>query len=88
MYDYFLAISVTSPGYHIKCLTENNSEISKIMQASIDFMDGLYKTLIGPPLWKIYKNEAYRKIESSHICIKRFELIRFNIISSKQNKQY
>lgn len=58
-----------SPGYHIKCLHTDSSQSRDIIDASINFMDGLYATLIGPPTWKIYKNSGYKKIESAHTYI-------------------
>lgn len=32
-------------------------------------MDGLYSTLMGPPIWKIIKTDGYKKLESSHKVI-------------------
>jgi hypothetical protein len=63
------AISVVSPGHRFHCLLSDDLETKKIIAASIDFMDGLYKTLIEPPIWKIWKTSAYKKLESSHNTI-------------------
>ncbi|XP_068893179.1 cytochrome P450 CYP12A2-like [Tenebrio molitor] len=63
------AISVVSPGHRFHCLLGDDLETKKIIVASIDFMDGLYKTLIEPPIWKIWKTSAYKKLESSHNTI-------------------
>ncbi|KAK9718153.1 Cytochrome P450 [Popillia japonica] len=64
------AISVVSPGHHFQCLSSRNAQdVDDIIAASIDFMDGLYKTFTGLPIWKYYKNEGYRKLETSHQTI-------------------
>ena len=42
-----------------------------IMNANTDFMEGLYETMIGLPLWKICQTRGYRKLESSHEVIHR-----------------
>ncbi|GLV45684.1 Cytochrome P450 12b2 [Carabus blaptoides fortunei] len=65
------SISITSPGHRFPCLS-NNMDSEDIIQASVDFMDGLYATLIGPPVWKIYKNAGYKKLESAHYNVHRF----------------
>lgn len=72
-YCYFaiLAISLISPGYHFHCLSNGNVESEPIINASIDFMDGLYATLIEPPVWKFWKTSGYKKLESSHSTIHR-----------------
>lgn len=46
-------------------------EAKQIIEASVDFMDGLYSTLKGLPVWLIYKNSAYLKLESSHTTISK-----------------
>lgn len=66
-----IAISITSPGHRFQCLT-NNMDAKDIIQASVDFMDGLYATLIGPPVWKIYKNAGYKKLESAHCKVHKY----------------
>ncbi|XP_018327235.1 probable cytochrome P450 49a1 isoform X2 [Agrilus planipennis] len=63
------AISITSPGKRFHCLLENTVETEQIIKASIGFMDGLYKTFIGPPIWKLYKTNAYKQLEFSHETI-------------------
>lgn len=67
-------ISVTCPGSPVLCLDPQDSSVSDIMKASVDFMDGLYQTLIEPPVWKIYKTQGYRKLESAHSTIHRLVL--------------
>lgn len=62
---------MNSPGYRIRCM-ENDAEAEEVTKASIDFMDGLYATLIGPPIWKVYKTKAYRKLASAHVCIYKY----------------
>lgn len=66
-----LAISVTCPGYRIPCLLDNEIKSETIIQASIDLMNGLYSTLVGLPVWKLYKTDGYRKLETSHELIYR-----------------
>lgn len=63
------AISVVCPGFNTQCLNSNSDGTQQIASASIDFMDGLYQTLMGPPLWKIYKTSGYRKLELAHSVI-------------------
>ncbi|KAJ4431876.1 hypothetical protein ANN_20482 [Periplaneta americana] len=67
------AISVTSPGVRFSCLAPNNREVETrdIINASINFMDGLYETLVGLPMWKFYRTRGYQKLESSHEVIHR-----------------
>ncbi|XP_069692677.1 probable cytochrome P450 49a1 [Periplaneta americana] len=67
------AISVTSPGVRFSCLAPNNreAETMDIINASINFMDGLYETLVGLPMWKFYRTSGYQKLESSHEVIHR-----------------
>lgn len=68
------AISVTVPGVRFSSLATQSirEQVTKdIMNASIDFMEGLYGTLIGFPLWKLYRTRSYRKLESSHEVIYR-----------------
>ncbi|GJQ87090.1 hypothetical protein Trydic_g23943 [Trypoxylus dichotomus] len=65
------AISVVSPGYRFRCLSDGVKDVDDIINASVDFMDGLYRTFTGPPIWKIYKNYGYRKLEASHRTIHR-----------------
>jgi hypothetical protein len=40
--------------------------LNQISKANIDFMDGLYQTLTGLPLWKIYPTAGYKLIAKSH----------------------
>ncbi|KAJ3662902.1 hypothetical protein Zmor_007219 [Zophobas morio] len=63
------AISVVSPGHHFHCLFNDNEETQTIIDASINFMDGLHRTLMEPPLWKIWKTAGYKKLETSHNTI-------------------
>ncbi|KAJ9594261.1 hypothetical protein L9F63_014317 [Diploptera punctata] len=69
----FVAISVTSPGERFSCLSTSSSktETKDVMNASIDFMDGLYETLVGLPLWRLYRTQGYQKLETSHQVIHR-----------------
>ncbi|XP_063240685.1 probable cytochrome P450 49a1 [Bacillus rossius redtenbacheri] len=64
------AISVTSPGEVFPCLRDDG-EAREVVGASVDFMDGLYQTLIGLPLWRLYRTAGYRKLERSHAVICR-----------------
>ncbi|KAK4877717.1 hypothetical protein RN001_010223 [Aquatica leii] len=64
------AISVVCPGHRYNCLSGEN-DAKKVIEASTNFMDGLYSTLVGLPFWKIYKNSGYRKLETSHAIIYR-----------------
>lgn len=66
----FTAISLVSPGIRIKSLNSNVSEC--FVEVSNKFMDGLYKSLQEPPVWKIYKTNAYRNLESSHTVCKKY----------------
>ncbi|CAH0546821.1 unnamed protein product [Brassicogethes aeneus] len=63
------AISVVCPGARFNCF--KNSEINEILEAGKNFMDGLYDTLMGPPIWKLFKTKGYKKLESSHKVIYR-----------------
>jgi hypothetical protein len=68
------AISVTVPGERFSSLAAQHfrEQVTKdIMNANTDFMEGLYGTLIGLPLWKLYRTDSYRKLESSHEVIYR-----------------
>ena len=62
------AISVTVPGKQFSSLAASNSDqvAQDIMDANTDFMEGLYETMVGLPLWKICQTRGYRKLESSH----------------------
>lgn len=60
-----------SPGHRFHCIFSEEEETKKLMQASMDFMDGLYKTLIEPPVWKIWKTVGYRKLELAHNTVYR-----------------
>lgn len=44
----------------------NQEILNQISKASTEFMDGLYQTLIGLPLWKIYPTAGYKLIAKSH----------------------
>nr|WCC58044.1 cytochrome P450 [Pharsalia antennata] len=65
------AISVVCPGNRFRCTSEPSPQDEEIIAASNDFMEGMYETFIGPPLWKIYKTSGYKKLESSHQIIYR-----------------
>jgi len=67
------AISVTVPGKQFSSLAASNSDqvAQDIMDANTDFMEGLYETMVGLPLWKICRTRGYRKLESSHEVIHR-----------------
>uniref|UniRef100_A0A1B6MLQ6 Cytochrome P450 n=1 Tax=Graphocephala atropunctata TaxID=36148 RepID=A0A1B6MLQ6_9HEMI len=64
-------ISILCPGKLVPCLDSQEPYVTEIAQASIDFMDGLYQTLIEPPLWKIYKTKGYKKLESAQSTLYR-----------------
>lgn len=57
------AISVVSPG---NMDINNTTTLNQISKANVDFMDGLYQTLTGLPLWKIYPTAGYKLIANSH----------------------
>ncbi|CAG9857711.1 unnamed protein product [Phyllotreta striolata] len=59
-------ISVVCPG---RRFSGSDGEFEDIKMASKMFMDGLYKTLVGPPLWKLYDTEGYKQLKSSHRII-------------------
>lgn len=59
---FISAISVVSPGN----LDIRKEILNKISKANVDFMDGLYQTLTGLPLWKIYATAGYKLIANSH----------------------
>jgi len=67
------AISVTVPGEQFLSLAASTSDqvAQDIMNASTDFMEGLFETMTGLPLWKIYRTRGYQKLESSHEVIHR-----------------
>ncbi|XP_017780830.1 PREDICTED: probable cytochrome P450 49a1, partial [Nicrophorus vespilloides] len=74
-------ISIVSTSKQTSCLEENGkNESEKIIKASKDFMEGLYETLMGPPIWKFIKTSGYKKLESSHEII--YNLIRKEFNSS------
>ncbi|XP_050523737.1 probable cytochrome P450 49a1 isoform X2 [Daktulosphaira vitifoliae] len=64
------AISVVSPGFRVKCTNTLQSDI--FVRAGIDFMDGLYLSLMDLPIWNIYKTYAYKKLEYSHSVVHNF----------------
>ncbi|XP_050434640.1 probable cytochrome P450 49a1 [Adelges cooleyi] len=64
------AISVVSPGSRIKCSNTYASE--HMAEAGIDFMEGLYRSLMEPPIWNFYKTKAYTKLERSHSVVLNF----------------
>ncbi|XP_059489347.1 probable cytochrome P450 49a1 [Neocloeon triangulifer] len=57
------AISVVTPGNLELSETEEFKEISK---ANVEFMDGLFRTFMGPPLWRLFKTKGYRLLENAH----------------------
>jgi len=67
------AISVTVPGKQFLSLAASTSDqvAQDIMNANTDFMEGLFETMTGLPLWKICRTRGYRKLESSHEVIHR-----------------
>lgn len=87
----FTAISVISPGHEFDCLLLPTTIDSKeIIAASMDFMDGLHSTLIGLPLWKVFKTEGYKKLESSHNTMKlilgKYVQFHYQEYTSNKNK--
>lgn len=75
------AISVICPGERFHCLSNNNNvQTDEIITSSKNFMDGLYATLIGPPIWKFYKTEGYKKLEISQQFIYRIMKDHLDII--------
>ncbi|KAF5295478.1 hypothetical protein FQR65_LT10466 [Abscondita terminalis] len=65
------AISVVCPGHRLFCLS-GKEDADRVIEASNNFMEGLYSTLIGMPTWKIYKNSGYRKLENIDFAPKGF----------------
>ncbi|RZF40812.1 hypothetical protein LSTR_LSTR003322 [Laodelphax striatellus] len=68
------ATSITCPGVLFNCLDESldKSDVSNVItKASVDFMEGMYRTLVEPPFWKMWKTKSYRKLEQSHTAIHR-----------------
>ncbi|KAG5892918.1 hypothetical protein JTB14_006233 [Gonioctena quinquepunctata] len=63
------AISLICPGERFNCISGSNPQTDSIKNASKDFMDGLYQTLIGPPFWKIFETSGYKMLKSSHQII-------------------
>ncbi|KAJ8924762.1 hypothetical protein NQ315_000915 [Exocentrus adspersus] len=63
------AISIVCPGHRFRCSSESSLRDEDIIRASKDFMDGMYQTFIGPPVWKLLKTSGYKKLESSHQTI-------------------
>ncbi|VVC42138.1 Hypothetical protein CINCED_3A019369 [Cinara cedri] len=64
------AISVVSPGLRMK--SSNKSVSDRYVEASNKFMDGLYNSLKEPFIWRFFKTNAYRNLESSHSTCKNF----------------
>ncbi|KAF4522679.1 hypothetical protein B566_EDAN010460 [Ephemera danica] len=62
------AISMVSPGERFRCL-EETERAEKIRQANDTFMEGLYETLMEPPVWKVFKTSGYRKLAYAHETI-------------------
>ncbi|KAG8277547.1 hypothetical protein J6590_040554 [Homalodisca vitripennis] len=71
IYVHVPGISILCPGKLVPCLDSQEPHVTEIAQASIDFMDGLYQTLIEPPLWKIFKTKGYKKLESAQVTLNR-----------------
>lgn len=57
------AVGVFCFGRRLNCLSGNNEEGKKIVEANQVFLTALGATFHGFPWWKLYKTEAYRKIE-------------------------
>lgn len=66
---YILAISAICPGNSSENKSTFTENMDEIINASKDFMEGLYCTLKGLPFWKIYKTTSYKKLETSHELI-------------------
>jgi len=54
---------VVSPG---NLDLEQKGLLEKMHKANADFMDGLYRTLMEPPVWKIFKTPGYKLLDESH----------------------
>lgn len=80
------AISIVSPGHRIRCISQNIPETQKIINASVDFMDGLYGTLLGFPTWKVYPNKSYKKLASGHNAIHECIQSRLESIREQYNQ--
>ncbi|XP_028147894.2 probable cytochrome P450 12a5, mitochondrial isoform X2 [Diabrotica virgifera virgifera] len=65
------AISVVCPGYRFRCISGQDKQAEEIIHASKEFLDGLYKTLIGPPIWKVFETSGYKQLKTSHEFIYR-----------------
>ncbi|CAH1107565.1 unnamed protein product [Psylliodes chrysocephalus] len=61
--------SLVCPGQRLRCISDEPAE--QLKSASKDFMDGLYKTLIGPPIWKLFETDGYKQLKCSHQIIYR-----------------
>ncbi|CAH0383307.1 unnamed protein product [Bemisia tabaci] len=61
------AVSVVCPGIKYSVLSPSpTAEAMKIVDANQAFLDGLYQTLMGAPLWKVWKTKPYLQIEHAH----------------------
>lgn len=66
---FSIAISTVSPGLRIK--SSNKIMTERFEEAASKFMDGLYGSLQEPPIWKFYRTNSYRNLESSHSIYKK-----------------
>lgn len=57
------------PGRRFHCFSNETDHAKQIIEASVDFMEGLYSTIKSPPIWLIYKNSGYQKLEKAHTMI-------------------
>ncbi|XP_074028255.1 probable cytochrome P450 49a1 isoform X2 [Leptinotarsa decemlineata] len=79
------AISIVCPGERFYCISKSDPTTEAIKTASKEFMDGLYKTLIGPPLWKLFETSGYKLLKSSHETIHKIMESHLNIIREQYN---
>lgn len=61
----FAAIGIICYGKRLNCLTTESPEGRDIAEANTIFLEALGVTLHQPPLWKLWKTDVYKKLEST-----------------------
>lgn len=59
------AVGVLCYGRRLGCISTSSEEGARIAEANIEFLEALGQTFHGLPLWKLWKTEAYKKLETS-----------------------
>lgn len=59
------AIGIICYGKRLNCLTTESPEGRDIAEANTIFLEALGVTLHQPPLWKLWKTDVYKKLEST-----------------------